>query len=87
MDTIFLLVEHGREQGEVYVLGWFDNERTAKDTAEAMEWKTYREEMKRQQQWSSREPLSPAETSHRRFWVKNIAKFGHSFPQKSAAVH
>jgi hypothetical protein len=87
MDTIFLLVEHGREQGEVYVLGWFDDEKTAKDTAEAMEWKTYREEIKRQGQWSSQGPLSPAETVHRRFWVKQIAKFGHTFTQKSAAVH
>jgi hypothetical protein len=32
MKEIYLLIEHGIDQGEVYVLGWFDDEkkRTAK---------------------------------------------------------
>lgn len=33
MSKIYLLIEHGQDQGEVYVLGWFDNERTAKNVA------------------------------------------------------
>ena len=42
MYDIYLLVEHGREQGEVSVLGWFDDERTAKDTAlPANKYRTY----------------------------------------------
>ncbi len=87
MYDIFLLVEHGRDQGEVSVLGWFDDERAAKDTAQAMEWKAYREEAKRQHQWSSKPLLAPNETSHRRFWVKAISRFTHTPAPRSWAVH
>ena len=79
MDTIFLLVEHGRDQGEVYIHGWFDDERAAKETAEAMEWKAYREESKRHHQWSSQPLLAPDQPTHRRFWVKGIAKMEQAF--------
>ncbi len=87
VDTIFLLVEHGRDQGEVCVLGWFDNERAAKDTAEAMEWKAYREQTKRDHQWAGAPVLAPDQTTHRRFWVKGISKFAHTPAPRSWAVH
>lgn len=85
--NIFLLVEHGRDQGEVSVLGWFDDERAAQDTAEAMEWKAYRDEAKRHHQWSSQPLLPPDQTPHRRFWVKGISKFSHTPAPRSWAVH
>ena len=87
MYDIYLLVEHGREQGEVSVLGWFDNEGAAKDTAEAMEWKAYREASKRQQHWSGQPLLAPDQTPHRRFWVKGISKFSHTPAPRSWALH
>lgn len=85
MDTIFLLVEHGRDQGEVYILGWFDDERAAKETAEAMEWKAYREESKRHHQWSSQPLLAPDQTTHRRYWVKGIARFEQAYAPASTS--
>jgi len=37
MKDIYLLIEHGMDQGEVYVLGWFDDEKRAKEVAEEKE--------------------------------------------------
>ncbi|MEE3508905.1 hypothetical protein QN399_22075 [Pseudomonas sp. 10C3] len=87
MENIYLLVEHGRDQGEAYVLGWFDDERRAKETANEMEWKAYRAELNRAHQWSNQQPLSPDQSDYRRFWVKEIAKLHNTSVPKSSAVH
>ena len=42
MKDIYLLIEHGMDQGEVYVLGWFDDEKRAREVAEEKEWEVYR---------------------------------------------
>jgi len=87
MENIYLLVEHGRDQGEVYVLGWFDNEQGAKEAAIKMEWDAYRAELKRPKQWTAQEPLSPDQSEYRRFWVKGVAKLHHASVPASSAVH
>ena len=38
MKEIYLLIEHGMDQGEAYVLGWFDDRKRAQEVAEEKEW-------------------------------------------------
>ncbi len=85
MNDIYLLIEHGQDQGEVYVLGWFDNEKTAKEVAQEKEWEAYRSALKSQHSWSNHPPLSPDQTEYRRFWVKAISRLERA--PGSSAVH
>ncbi|WP_077046625.1 hypothetical protein [Pseudomonas sp. KK4] len=87
MNNIYLLIEHGQDQGEVYVLGWFDDEKTAKDVAEEKEWEEYRASMKASHSWSNHKPLAPDQTKYRRFWIKEISKFDRVPVPRSSAVH
>ncbi|VVO16972.1 hypothetical protein [Pseudomonas fluorescens] len=87
MKNIYLLIEHGQDQGEVYVLGWFDNEKTAKEMAEEKEWEAYRAVLKSPHPWSNHPPLSPDQTEYRRFWVKEISKIERAPATRSFAVH
>jgi hypothetical protein len=87
MNNIYLLIEHGQDQGEVYVLGWFDNEKTAKEAAEEKEWEAYCAVLKSHHQWSNHKPLSPDQTKYRRFWVKEISKLERASAPRSSAVH
>lgn len=87
MNTIYLLIEHGQDQGEVYVLGWFDNEKTAREVAEEKEWEAYRAVLKSPHPWSNHKPLSPDQTEYRRFWVKEISRIDRAPAPGSSAVH
>jgi hypothetical protein len=87
MDNIYLLVEHGRDQGEVYVLGWFEDERRARQAAEAMEWEAYRAELKSKTSWTGETPVAPDKASHRRFWVKGVTKFMNTTVPATVSVH
>ena len=87
MNEIYLLIEHGQDQGEVYVLGWFDNEQTAKEVAQEKEWEAYRSALKSQHSWSNQPPLSPDQTEYRRFWVKAISRLERAPAPGSSAVH
>lgn len=87
MKDIYLLIEHGMDQGEVYVLGWFDDEKRAKEVAEEKEWEVYRASLKTEHPWSNHKPLPPDQTKYRRFWIKEISKFDHVPVPRSSAVH
>ncbi|WP_223483618.1 hypothetical protein [Pseudomonas sp. A-RE-19] len=87
MKDIYLLIEHGTDQGEVYVLGWFDDEKRAKEVAEEKEWEVYRASLKTEHPWSNHKPLPPDQTKYRRFWIKEISKFDHVPVPRSSAVH
>ena len=87
MREIYLLIEHGVDQGEVYVLGWFDDQKLAKQVAEDKEWEAYRVSLKTKHPWSNHKPLSPDHTEYRRFWVKEISKFDAVAVPRSSAVH
>ncbi|MGX1186821.1 hypothetical protein AB7M29_004500 [Pseudomonas sp. F-14 TE3623] len=87
MKDIYLLIEHGMDQGEVYVLGWFDDEKRAKEVAEEKEWEVYRASLKTEHPWSNHKPLAPDQTKYRRFWIKEISRFDHVAVPRSSAVH
>ena len=87
MSKIYLLIEHGQDQGEVYVLGWFDNERTAKNVAEEKEWEAYRAGLKAEHSWSNHKPLPPDQTKYRRFWIKEVSKFDSAPAPRSSTTH
>ena len=87
MKEIYLLIEHGIDQGEVYVLGWFDDEKRAKEIADEKEWEAYRESLKTGHAWSNHKPLSPDQTEYRRFWIKEVSKFDRVPVPRSSAVH
>ncbi|MBK5437986.1 hypothetical protein JFV30_14500 [Pseudomonas sp. TH32] len=87
MKEIYLLVEHGMDQGEVYILGWFDNEKKAKEVAEMKEWEAYHAAINREHSWSNHKPLPPDQTNYRRFWVKEISKYEPAPSIKPSAVH
>ncbi|MFF7708719.1 hypothetical protein [Pseudomonas sp. NPDC007930] len=77
MDNIYLLIEHGREQGEAYVLGWFDSEAIAKEAAIKLEWDAYREALKHDG-WGGEAVLPPDQAESKRFWVKPLSKFPYA---------
>jgi hypothetical protein len=87
MKEIYLLIEHGMDQGEVYVLGWFDDEKKAQDVAQEKEWEAYRAGLKAENSWPNQNPLPPDQTKYRRFWVKEISKFEGTSAPRSSAVH
>lgn len=87
MENIYLLIEHGREQGEAYVLGWFESETTAREAATKMEWDAYRNALKHDHQWSSEPVLPPDRADHKRFWVKPLSKFPYATTPRSAGLH
>ncbi|AKV07584.1 hypothetical protein B723_14610 [Pseudomonas fluorescens NCIMB 11764] len=87
MKEIYLLIEHGIDQGEVYVLGWFDDKKVANEVAEEKEWEAYRASLKAEYVWSSQKPIAPDETKYRRFWIKEVSRFDHVPVVRSAAVH
>jgi hypothetical protein len=87
MREIYLLIEHGIDQGEVYVLGWFDDEKKAKEIAEEKEWEAYRESLKTGHAWSNHKPLAPDQTEYRRFWIKEVSRFDRVPVPRSSAVH
>lgn len=86
MKNIYLLIEHGQDQGEVYVLGWFDSEKTANEVAEEKEWEAYRAMLKSQHPWSNQKPLSSDQTEYRRFWVKEISRIQRAPALRSSAI-
>ena len=87
MKDIYLLIEHGIDQGEVYVLGYFDDERKAKEVAEEKEWEAYRASLKAEHVWSSHKPLAPDKTAYRRFWIKAVSRFERVPVPRTSAVH
>ncbi|MFY0752365.1 hypothetical protein [Pseudomonas sp. NFX5] len=87
MKDIYLLVEHGRDQGEVYILGWFDDKESASDMAEAKEWQAYRAALRGDASWSMQAPIPPDQTKYRRFWVHEISKFNAAQAPLASAVH
>ncbi|MDY7533010.1 hypothetical protein RGV33_15185 [Pseudomonas sp. Bout1] len=87
MKEIYLLVEHGMDQGEVYILGWFANEKTAREVAETKEWEAYHATLERGHAWSTQTPLAPDQTKYRRFWVKAISRYDSAPVSRSSAVH
>ncbi|PRW85479.1 hypothetical protein C7A11_23480 [Pseudomonas simiae] len=87
MKDIYLLVEHGRDQGEVYILGWFDDKESARDVAEAKEWQAYRAALSADASWSMHAPVPPDQTKYRRFWVQEISKFTADPAPLASATH
>lgn len=87
MKDIYLLIAHGIDQGEVYVLGYFDDERRAKEVAEEKEWEAYRASLKDEHVWSSQKPLAPDKTTYRRFWIKEVSGYERMPVPRSSAVH
>jgi hypothetical protein len=87
MKDIYLLIEHSMDQGEVYVLGWFEDKKMAQKVADEKEWEAYRTSFKTEHPWSNHKPLSPNQTKYRRFWIKEISKFDHVPVPRSSAVH
>ncbi|MBD1589962.1 hypothetical protein [Pseudomonas typographi] len=87
MDNIYLLIEHGREHGEAYVLGWFDSEATAKQAATQLEWDAYREALKHEYNWASEQLLPPDQAEYKRFWVKPLQKFPYAAAPRSGGLH
>jgi len=87
MKDIYLLVEHGMDQGEVYILGWFDDKKVANEVAEEKEWEAYRASLKAESVWSSQKPLSPDQTQYRRFWIKEVSRLDRAPVVRSLAVH
>jgi hypothetical protein len=87
MNDIYLLIEHGIDQGEVYVLGWFEDKKIADEVAEEKEWEAYRASLKAEHTWSNPEPVSPADTTYRRFWIQQVSKIGRIPTAKSLRVH
>ena len=87
MKEIYLLIEHGLDQGEAYVLGWFDDRKRAQEVAEEKEWEAYRASLKAEHPWSHHKPISPDKTKYRRFWIKEISKFDCVAIPRSSAVH
>jgi len=85
-NDIYLLIEHGREYGEAYVLGWFDNEATAREAALRMEWDAYRAELKRPSGWLNEKPVPPSEAEYKRYWVKPLSRFDYG-PARPEVVH
>lgn len=87
MKEIYLLIEHGMDQGEVYVLGWFGDRKSAEKVAEEKEWEAYRASLKAEHIWSSQKPISPDKTKYRRFWIKEISRFDCVEAPRTFAVH
>ncbi|UFH48231.1 hypothetical protein [Pseudomonas sp. KNUC1026] len=87
MDNIYVLIEHGQEQGEAYLLGWFDSEATAQEAAVKMEWEAYREALKHERFWSGEPLLPPDQAEHKRFWVKPLPRFPYAEVPRGAGVH
>lgn len=87
MTEIYLLIAHGMDQGEAYVLGWFDDKNKAKQVAEQKEWEAYRASLKAEHPWSTHKPLAPDQTEYRRYWVKTILKIDQVPVPTSSAVH
>ncbi|MEX5552340.1 hypothetical protein Q1J58_12555 [Pseudomonas pergaminensis] len=87
MNDIYLLVEHGRDQGEVYILGWFDDKESARDMAEAKEWQAYRAALSGDVSWAMQTPIPPDQTKYRRFWVQEISRFNAVQTHQASAVH
>lgn len=87
MKDIYLLVEHGMDQGEVYILGYFDDKKVANEVAEEKEWEAYRSSLKAEHVWSNQKPVAPDQTKYRRYWIKEVSGFNHAPVFKSAAVH
>lgn len=86
MDNIYVLIEHGQEQGEAYLLGWFDSEATAQEAAVKMEWEAYREALRHERFWSE-EPLPPDQAERKRFWVKALPRFPYAEVPRGIGVH
>ncbi|MBC3375034.1 hypothetical protein HU762_13865 [Pseudomonas sp. SWRI92] len=87
MTEIYLLIANGSEQGEPYVLGWFDDRNKAREVAEQKEWEAYRARLKAEHPWSSYKPLAPDKTEYRRYWIKTISKFEYVSVPRSLALH
>ena len=87
MNDIYLLVEHGRDQGEVYILGWFDDKKNASDIAEAKEWQAYRDALNAESSWSLQAPIPPDQTKYRRYWVQAVSKFEMGQTHRASAGH
>lgn len=87
MKDIYLLVEHGRDQGEVYILGWFEDKKSATDVAEAKEWQAYRDALNAEHSWSLHKPVPPDQTKYRRFWVQDVSKFDSAPTPSTSAIH
>lgn len=87
MKEIYLLIEHGMDQGEVYVLGWFDDKKRAIEVAEEKEWEAYRASLKAEHHWSTQKPVAPDQTKYRRYWIKEVSKFDRAPIPRSSAVH
>ncbi|MBA1241974.1 MULTISPECIES: hypothetical protein [Pseudomonas] len=86
-NDIYLLIEHGREYGEAYVLGWFENEATAREAALKMEWDAYRAELRHPSGWFNEKPVPPSEADYKRYWVKPLSKFAYAPVEMPAQVH
>lgn len=86
-NDIYLLIEHGREYGEAYVLGWFDDEATAREAALKLEWDAYRAELKRPSGWLNEKPVPPGEAEYKRYWVKPLSRFAYVGVPEVERVH
>lgn len=86
-NNIYLLIEHGREYGEAYVLGWFDNEATAREAALKLEWEAYRSELRRPSGWLHEKPVPPGEAEYTRYWVKALGRFEYAGISEGKRVH
>ncbi|MCF8994428.1 hypothetical protein GIV29_09950 [Pseudomonas carnis] len=87
MKDIYLLVEHGADQGEVYILGWFDDQKSAADIAEAKEWRASREALNTEHSGSRKNPVPPDQTKYRRYWIQSVSKFSVPTIQATPALH